>query len=590
MATLCRRLMRLVNDGPWLQSARFTLNDPPAVFATVMRRLRPEAIKELDVSCYVIAGCQTLVEGVKLCKNLTVLRCVRTHLHPVFMILLLRDHLRRLECLHWSVLIDNLDGFLRPGLINSHPSNSECSAVPATLRNMYVEAMASPANIAFVEIVVQHCHHLRSLHFHGHEVRGKNSELACRILSCVRRATCDDFDDFTYTSNSPPNEPTLPTYPVEPTEDIFADFGRSVQVYKQATLRWRSPRGLNCATLAELESMPHIKYHRQLTALVADTGEGTISCLRKASKNWTCRHIEALTLLSLPQCEGMFRCRRNIRNQAALCNFIRSCVSLTELNLSSFHFGKDFDCCSVIATGGLDNLRSLAFASCALCCPRRLQLLSRASFTLRELDVRGSVTAGDRSSQCDVCQLQTTCDDVSLAALRLLQHLTSLTLCGLLHARTLNFLVGCTSLRDLRLKNMGIWHSDRHQDMSPVADVWPRLRSLKLDCQWRAIDFSFMNELPVAPALTRLCLATIIRGETAVSRLTAVLMRICPAVGILHIHHWVPALKPCRNEYIRTSRFKQAEHFDINLCRFVDFVWLCCCKCYIGATKPYGVT
>ncbi|KAK8762912.1 hypothetical protein V5799_034480 [Amblyomma americanum] len=593
MAFLCRRLKQLVDDGPWLKKARFTLNDPPNVFTTVMSLLRAEAITELDVSYYVLVGPTRLEEGIKLCRNLTVLRCVQTRLHAASLLVLLRDHLCRLEYLYWSALHINLGGFLPPALDQSHPRICKCSAFPATLRHMYVEIVPTPDCIAFVEIVVKHSHHLRCLHLHGHETHEKNSELACRILSCLRAATRDDFDEFTYTCSCPPNEEMLPPYPAEPAEDISADLSRSVQIYKQATLRWRSPRGLNCATLAELESMQHMKYHKQLTLLIAENGEGTISSLKKASKNWTCRHLEALTLMSLPQCEGMFTYKQNIRNQAALCNFIRSCIALTELNLSVFHFGEDFDCCSVIATGGIHNLRSLALASCALCCPRRLELLSRASFPLRELDVRGPEVPGDRSSQCYVCRLQTTCDDVSLTALRRLKHLNCLTLSGLCNARTLSFLVGCISLRDLRLKNMGVWHRARHQDMSPITDIWPQLRSLKLDCTWHAIDFSFMNELPRAPKLRRLCLTTVIRGETATSPLPKVLKHICPAVDIAHFHQWHAERKCYQDVFIPSSRLEGADRMNdkpgISCAKFVDYIWLCFCRNYIGATKPYGM-
>ncbi|KAK8757108.1 hypothetical protein V5799_000190, partial [Amblyomma americanum] len=480
MQSVCRRLKELVSDGPWLRRARFTLNDLPTVFTTVMLQLRPEAISELDVSHYVLANSQRLAEGISLCKNLVVLRCVHTRLLPSILFRLLRDNLPRLESLYWSLLEEPLDAFPLPTDGAEELQQCKCSAVPATLTRMYVEAISEPASIEFVENALQHCHRLRFLHFHERD--GTVSEVARRILAAYGVGTRKNFHEITFTSEYLPNYEKLHAYLSAVKGNLLTDFSGCVEVYKNVTLKLSNGPSFNCITLAELDSTTGIKSHKQLTVFIAELGKETISRLIKATRGRTCRHLKALTLISLLD--------------------TGSCVALTELNLTRFHFTEDFNCCSVIATGGLDNLRSLALVACALCNPTGLQLLSQAPFKLRELDIRSTLNQPGAKVECDVCERQSTCDDTSLASLRLLRHLTRLTLYELDHTRTLDFLVGCGSLQELRLRNMGMWLPGCHQDMSPIADFWMQLRTLVLQSFFDPIDFTFLNNVPVASNLT----------------------------------------------------------------------------------------
>ncbi|KAH8028692.1 hypothetical protein HPB51_018116 [Rhipicephalus microplus] len=167
-----------------------------------------------------------------------------------------------------------------------------------------------------------------------------------------------------------------------------------------------------------------------------------------------------------------------IRNQASLCNFLRSCVNLVELNLSAFHFGKDFKWSSMLANGGLDHIRSLALSACALCHPHHLSLLGRASFKLRELDVRFFPQI---APNCTICLLDTTCDDDALAPLRYLDSLERLTLCELYRVRNLRFLSGCASIRELRLRNLGVWCVGGDENVEPLVSIWPQLHVAKFE-------------------------------------------------------------------------------------------------------------
>ncbi|KAK8773239.1 hypothetical protein V5799_012221 [Amblyomma americanum] len=171
-------------------------------------------------------------------------------------------------------------------------------------------------------------------------------------------------------------------------------------------------------------------------------------------------------------------------------------------------------------------------------------MLNQSPFKLRELDIRSTLNQPGAKVECDVCERQSTCDDTSLASLRLLRHLTRLTLYELDHTRTLDFLVGCGSLQELRLRNLGMWLPGCHQDMSPIADAWTQLRTLVLQSFFDPIDFTFLNSVPVAPKLTRLCVGMVAEryfAEDFASKFDVA----CPMECIIHLHImlWPPHLQ-----------------------------------------------
>ncbi|KAK8785617.1 hypothetical protein V5799_008018 [Amblyomma americanum] len=454
---------------------------------------------------------------------------------------------------------------------------------------MYVEAISEPASIDFVENALQHCHGLRFLHFHERD--GTVSEVARRILAAYGVGTRKNFHEITFTSEYLPNYEKLHAYLSAVKGNLLTDFSGCVEVYKNVTLKLSNGPSFNCITLAELDSTTGIKSHKQLTVFIAELGKETISRLIKATRGRTCRHLKALTLISLLDTGYMFR-HDNVQNQAALCNFIRSCVALTELNLTRFHFTEDFNCCSVIAAGGLDNLRSLALVTCALCNPTGLQLLSQASFKLRELDIRSTLNQTGAKVECDVCERQSTCDDTSLASLRLLRHLTRLTLYELDHTRTLDFLVGCGSLQELRLRNMGMWLPGCHQDMSPIADFWMQLRTLVLQSFFAPIDFTFLNNVPVASKLTHMCVGIVAKKSSA-EALTSKLALACPIACIIHLHRLSLASNLRQAAHYLYSRLHRGDNIIGDTIKFgispLDRIRLCAFGDCNGAAKQYGI-
>lgn len=597
MGSLCRRLKNVVNNAPWMRCARFTLQDPPTVFTAVMVIPRTDVITELDVGFYVVAKSARVAEALSLCTNLVVLRCVHSRIRPTTMVLLLKDKLRKLECLHWSVMKDTTADIEVPDFLARCSEGSgrcDCSVLPPNLKTMYVEVVYTVANNTFIFSVLRHCHALVSLHFHQRESQSKSlqSSAAAYILRYCRAEARNYLGNFTYTADRASADVTLWT-DLAVLQDLLDDYGCCFEGTNSVTFRLLPKCSSNCRTLAELHSTSskNAMCNNQLTVFITECRNNAVTQMN----DWVCRgkwrHLRALTIMATDECAALFR--RNRRNQAALCNFIRSCVALTELNLSAFHFSEDFDWSSMLATGNLDNLRSLALPACALCCPRRLQFISRASFKLRELDVR-TFPPMELPPHCDVCLRDTTCDDIALAPLRCLDHLERLTLCEMPHARSLSFLYGCTAIRELRLRNMGLWSTDQGQDMSPIVSIWQQLRALKLESATSKIDLRMFICLPVSPLMERICLAVASFDEQEVVDPDDIEMvqQVCPAVDVVHVHMRYPVTGMERTFFPRAPLLRAddaPDQTDPAWLSTVDKVWLCDCSNYIGLTAPLGV-
>ncbi|KAL1483435.1 hypothetical protein MTO96_033185 [Rhipicephalus appendiculatus] len=556
MANTCRRLWNLVNGGPWMQCARFTPQDTPAVFTALMVRPRNDVIVELDLSFYVTAKSERLVKAIAQCTNLVVLRCVHSRILSTAMVRLLKNKLRKLECLHWTVDTADVEVPVFPARESEGSLRCDCSVMPPNLKTMYVEVVRSSTNVDFVCSVLRHCHALKSLHCHERESADELYDIEYRIFSSYRDASGRRFKDFTYTTESSRSGDAL-------------------------LMRLKDARAANVNFFSALG-----------TSQFFSTGRGgdAITHMKNIWLGRKFRNLTSLTLMALPESAAMFV--RNIRNQSCLSNFVRSCVALVELNLSAFHFSPDFNWSSMLATGGLDHIRSLALAACALCHPAHLRLLGRASFKLRELDVR---SFPQDVNECKFCLRATTCDDEALAPLRCLDHLERLTLCEMPHARSLRFLYGCASMRELRLCNVPIWSGKGDRDMAPVASLWPQLRAFKLESVMSVRDFRAFHRMPAAPTMKHLCLGAHFSDwgtRIDMDEEAGLVLEACPAVDVLHLHFYLSAKGDQHGFFPRRQFLEACDAPDVDDAAWLstaDRVWLCYCSNYIGLIAPNGV-
>ncbi|KAH8028690.1 hypothetical protein HPB51_018114 [Rhipicephalus microplus] len=512
---------------------------------------------------------------------------------------LLKDKLRKLECLHWTVGSADDEVPAYPARDAEGSLRCDCSVMPPNLKTMYVEVVRLPENVNFVCGLLGHCHALRSLHCHERKgaVELSDSGLSAieyRIFASYRDASGRHFQNFTYTTERIPSNDALLTRLKNsraPQVNVFSALGSCVDVCGSIVVQIGPPIR-NCVTLGELDSanVESTLSRWQLTILLDESGEDAITRLKNIWLGRKFGRLTSLTLMTLPESAAMFA--RSVRNQSCLCNFLRSCVALVELNFSSFHFSPHFNWSFMLATGGLHQIRSLALAACALCHPAHLRALARASFQLRELDVR---SFPQDVNECKFCLHVTTCDDEALAPLCCLNHLETLTLCEMPHARSLSFLRGCASIRELRLRNVPVGSGKSDRDMEPLASIWPQLRVFKFESVMLVKDFHAFHCMPTAPTMKRLCLGAhftdwytrIDMGEEA-----GLLQKACPAVDVLHLHFYLSTRGDKHGFFPRRQLLEACDAPDIDDAAWLstaDKVWLCNCANYIGLIPPHGV-
>ncbi|KAH9375191.1 hypothetical protein HPB48_009413 [Haemaphysalis longicornis] len=590
VAALSRRLHLLSSRGTFLRHSRFSLRDHPMLFTYVAYRPRAELIQELDVSNYITASSNRLEMAIRKCVNLTVLRCVHTRLHPLTMVFLLQNHLRKLKHLEWSILSNQAAGFPIPEFLVP-TLNCVCWFAPATLRYMYLEALCTDfRTVEFVCLFLGHCHALSRVHFHERGAARSGSYVACEVLYSVNKATDGCFQSFVYTSERLPCDLTLPTVAPAfvPTGDSFLDLSICVDVFHNITIHQYPRHRRSCVHLAETVASENMEGLQQLSVVVQDSGD-VADLLKTAYEQRTYRHVEALTLMFLVEPAQQFR--GLVENRATLCNFLRSCPLLTEISFFAFHSDTEFDYLSILATGGLNHLRRLALVACALCSPMRLQRLAQAPFQLRELDVR-SFRGKNKDGRvvCQLCRDETTCNDACLAPMRLLRHLRRLTLCELFGVRRLAFLEGCESLVHLRMRNLGLWCFQGPQDMSGMRHVWSSLLSLKLESSVLPLGLGFLSQLPPSERLERLCVGTIGRDARVTALRPHLLRPHCPNAEAIHVHLRNPDARGVLS-YINAPTYNEVEpvtNGDVAAVWLLsrDQATLCYCMSYIGLAKP----
>ncbi|KAL1483440.1 hypothetical protein MTO96_033190 [Rhipicephalus appendiculatus] len=189
----------------------------------------------------------------------------------------------------------------------------------------------------------------------------------------------------------------------------------------------------------------------------------------------------------------------------------------------------------MLATGGLDRLRP------ARCAVRLISGFwverpsSSASWT--------SVSFRRKPPNCTICLLATTCNDNALAPLRCLNSLERLTLYELCHVRRgLRFLLGCASIRELRLRSLGVWCEGGDEDLKPLVSIWPQLYAAKFECAKSFNRFNVFFGMPSAPMMKRLCLTghSTDREEAVDQEALFAMQKACAALDIVYIHVYCP--------------------------------------------------
>ncbi|KAK8765798.1 hypothetical protein V5799_031593, partial [Amblyomma americanum] len=452
-----RELSRLARVPNVLRTTKFLPNYSADSLQVYLEESRAVQISELDLNGFLAANTITLERCVQSCVNLTTLRCANTRLLPTAMIRLLRDRLRYLQFLEWSILGNaeyqkDVDSFCW-----EPPNDGRPPVIPETLRGMYVEVSSSRRNNLFLCSFLKRCSGLRNLHFHEIRYWREVATAAYSVLQSYHDGTAGKFETFTFTADAadvaceperttPDDEWSLLHTP----ESLLGVLKASLNMSPSVVVRQNLMPSANCVVLDSCTAHLVPSDFSNLFILIK---YDAFAALEAASHYQWHLNTRALTLKVCPPETMARKYSASATDATSFYRFFAGCQKLTELNLAAFHFEVNFDCCSVMVDAGLIFLRALTLPSCALRCPGRLEQLARASFRLEELDVRAAHTA--RPVSCVFCSDSSTCTEEVFGALRLICPLRRLTLCDLPHVRGLQFLTGCL-IRELRLRNLGL--------------------------------------------------------------------------------------------------------------------------------------
>ncbi|KAH9360986.1 hypothetical protein HPB48_019588 [Haemaphysalis longicornis] len=469
-----QELSVLAQDLYVVQSVRFLPRHSLDVFVSFMDEQRAAVLSVLDLSNYSRPSSQTVEACVQACINLRVLRCSNTQLLPTALIRLLSNRLRSLQLLEWSLLgspehDQDVRGFL------GHSAQVRAAvSIPESLRDMYVEAVSKSSNITLLSRILRQCTALRTLHVHERRSRNLSSTLAYVALLSYMSGTSERFRTFTFTTDftgplrsSRPQGGRCP--PFAP-HTLLGQLEAGLKISSFITLARDPYPSVNCIVLDPAVTEPVTGRMPELFAVVKGD---PLKTLQATTFSGTARNaLRALTLKASPVHKVVRPHTYGTTHPGWFLRFLVGCPNLTELNITSFHFEANVDCCSVLVDARLNGLRALALPSCALCRNGRLQRLASANFKLEELDVRTTeVVLGE---YCVVCSAPTTCTEDCLHALPQLGPLQRLTLSDLPNVRNLDFIKGC-SIQELRICNIGSSSRVLQDDLVTIVQVSSQL-------------------------------------------------------------------------------------------------------------------
>uniref|UniRef100_A0A6M2D440 Putative secreted protein ovary overexpressed n=1 Tax=Rhipicephalus microplus TaxID=6941 RepID=A0A6M2D440_RHIMP len=570
LGTVSQRIRNVASFPEVLHYVSFHFTHRPQLLAEFLHTATPAAIVVLDLNNCIQIDAVTMSEGLRLCVNLTDLRCINTKILPGTLLALTANELSKLTRLEWALFSEQRT---HAENLLEQLKNGEVTFALERLQHMHIEVDPNMAVADLLVYVLQRCPVIRSVHLH--------EQNPIRILSVLSHLMLDSYLEhntwkiFSFTMSlvaSTGNMNFLTAEEPLPAEgDIKAacldDIARYGNLSVAKTPHYSYIR--SCAKLSNFGPLPTTDSLTQLL-LIVELPISTARIIEMANRDL--RELRALTLAN-----AMDAGDRLNPAKAALGHFISACSGLRELNLASFHVSK-IDCCELLSQAVIPHLHSLSLPACALSKDTRLPQLVNASFRLRVLDVRGLKLQAPLI--CTACGEGSTCTSECLSSLRELCPLERLTLCGLLSVDSLDFLINC-SITELRLRDLGYWCMRNVPMLSPLQHLCPQLHSLTLHGDGLPEDLLFLHHLQPAKCLRRLCVSVPRVSRKQQVDLLPFLQGLFPNANTLHVHALTPGDPGFRFIWTRLP------NDDCGLVLPSDNLELCTMCDYTGLQKPF---
>ncbi|XP_049514989.1 uncharacterized protein LOC125941541 [Dermacentor silvarum] len=235
-----------------------------------------------------------------------------------------------------------------------------------------------------------------------------------------------------------------------------------------------------------------------------------------------------------------------------LRDFFGRFSSLSELNVSSFHFGDGIDFTELLSTPALQRLRALCLPPCGMRQSGAVRRLAISISDIEDLDIRLNV--GGRHQSCHSCNQQLVIETADTSVFSVSTGQGRLTFCNVPNLASLSFLGSC-QVPHLRFIDIDDNPCFDYNSLAKAicTNLNDSLRSLVVKIG--SLNFlhpSFTSSLCGAVFLERLCLLsnTRLQSQVAESVIKSLAVKL-GSISYLHMHYVDEAGREARLTWIR---------------------------------------
>ncbi|XP_065305574.1 uncharacterized protein [Dermacentor albipictus] len=514
----------------------------PANAREGMLRLRIEEqgnnLEELNISNCIVANPEDLLWYISGLQTLKTLRSVACPLSASFLLDSLLRSLETVTRLEFSLVDSKEDAEEQLAKVKhiNHVTNERRNR-ETNLREVFVEVEGGE-NMDLLSAFLAYCPHVTHLHIHVLHPARSDVDLA----KCVHIGEkLNNMEVFTLTC-----EALLPA-PPECMQSL--NLRNCAGIHGNLLFRVTG-NGLNYALLRDLS---HPSIPGEPVVLVAFDAPDLERQLHDAGSQHDWSRLQSLCIVLFSQCpDDTAYPAVGAAYDVALREFFAKFSSVTELNVSSFHFGDGIDFTELLATSALQRLRALCLPPCGMRQRGAVRRLCATISEIEDLDIR--LNAGGRHQSCDSCEKQLLIETAHTSVFRVSRGRGRLTLCNVPDLASLSFLGNC---QVPHLRFIDVSNNPRHDYNALATAICTNLsrciRSLVVKfANVNLLDPGFTTSLNDAMSLEHLCLLSSARVQSQVAEsIIKSLAQKLGSISYVHIHYVDEAGKEARLTWMR---------------------------------------
>nr|XP_050024154.1 uncharacterized protein LOC126518347 [Dermacentor andersoni] len=515
----------------------------PANAREGMLRLRIEEpgsnLEELNISNCIVANPEDLLWYISGLQTLKTLRSVACPLSASFLLDSLLRSLETVTRLEFSLVDSKEDAEEQVAKVKhiNHVTNEKRNR-ETNLREVFVE-VEGDENMEVLSAFLAYCPHVTHLHIHVLHPARSDVDLA----KCVHIGErLNNMKVFTLTCEA--------LLPAQPECMPSLNLRHCAGIHGNVLFRVLD-NGLNYALLRDLS---HVSIPGEPVVLVAFDTPGLERRLHDAGSQHDWSKLQSLCIVLFSQCPNdTVYPAVGAAYDVVLRDFFGKFSSITELNVSSFHFGDGIDFTELLATPALQRLRALCLPPCGMRQSGAVRRLVVTISEIEDLDIR--LNMGGRHQTCDSCEKLLLIETADTSVLRVSPGRGRLTFFNVPNLASLSFLANC-QVPHLRFIDVSDNPRFDYNALSTAicTSLNDCLRSLVVKfANLNLLDPGFTTSLNDVMCLERLCLLSNTRVQSQVAEsIIKSLAHKLGSISYLHIHYVDEAGKEARLTWMRS--------------------------------------